>query len=235
VIYEPGRTKHGLSRDPFKSCVIPRPIGWISTISKDGVSNLAPFSQFQNVSFDPPYVMMCMATEPVARNRKDTVTNIEATREFVWNMATYDLREAVVISAKNVPPDVDEFDLAGVTKENAQFVKPFRVAESPVHFECTWYQTIRLPMGDVQDAIDMVIGKVIAVHVKDDFIRADGRLDVLKMRPLARLGYHDYTSIDSVFELESRDDNPLWKLRMEGAAIDYRDAVGSEAAGVDEG
>jgi flavin reductase (DIM6/NTAB) family NADH-FMN oxidoreductase RutF len=231
MLYEPGKTKHGLSRDPFKSCVIPRPIGWISTISSSGISNLAPFSQFQNVSFDPPYVMMCMSHKPAGNVRKDTVTNIEATREFVWNMATYDLREAVVMSAKHVPEDVDEFDLAGLTKAPSTFVKPYRVLESPVHFECTWYQTVRLPMGDVQEAIDMVIGKVVAVHIEDAFILGDGRLDVLKMRPLARLGYHDYTSIESTFELAGKDDNPLLGLRMEGAAGGYREALAGAADG----
>jgi flavin reductase (DIM6/NTAB) family NADH-FMN oxidoreductase RutF len=233
MIYQPGKTSHGLARDPFKSCVIPRPIGWISSISRAGVSNLAPFSQFQNVSFDPPYVMMCMSNKPDGTSRKDTVTNIEATGEFVWNMATYELRDAVVISARHVPADVDEFALAGLSRTESTFVKPYRVTESPVHFECTWYQTVRLPMDDVIGAIDMVIGKVVAVHVKDEYIREDGRLDVLKMRPLARLGYHDYTSIESTFELKGIDEGKVLALRMEGAAGHAREVVGATAA--DEG
>jgi flavin reductase (DIM6/NTAB) family NADH-FMN oxidoreductase RutF len=98
VYYQPGVTKHGLPRDPFKSCVIPRPIGWISTISRDGVHNLAPFSQFQNLTFDPPYVMFASNQTTVGR-KKDTVVNTEQTGEFVWNMATYDLRDAVNKSA----------------------------------------------------------------------------------------------------------------------------------------
>ena len=228
MYYEPGKTKHGLARDPFKSCVVPRPIGWISSVSADGVDNLAPFSQFQNVSFDPPYVMMCMSHRPMG-GRKDTVTNIEATREFCWNMATYELRDAVVKSAQHVERNVDEFELAGVTKLASTLVKPYRVAESPVHFECLWYQTVRLPMGDVQEAIDMVIGRVVAVHVKDEFIRDDGRLDVLKMRPLARLGYHDYTSVETSFELKIPNTNPLWQLRQEGAAIHYRELTANPA------
>lgn len=130
MYYEPGKTAHGLARDPFKSCVIPRPIGWISTISRDGLHNLAPFSQFQNLTFDPPYVMFA-SNQNTQGHRKDTVVNTEQTGEFVWNMATYELREAVNKSAEEVPPDVDEFVLAGVSKAPSRIVKPSRVAESP--------------------------------------------------------------------------------------------------------
>jgi flavin reductase (DIM6/NTAB) family NADH-FMN oxidoreductase RutF len=230
MFYEPGRTKHSLARDPFKSCVVPRPIGWISTVSAAGVHNLAPFSQFQNVSYDPPYVMMSMSQRPTG-GRKDTAANIEESRDFVWNMATYDLRHAVARSAQHVGPDVDEFELAGVTKTPATLVKAMRVVESPVHFECVWYQTVRLPMGDVQDSMDMIIGRVVAVHVKDEFIMPDGKVDILKIRPLARLGYHDYTSVESVFELHVPNTDERTALRQEGAAIHYREFAEAADAG----
>jgi flavin reductase (DIM6/NTAB) family NADH-FMN oxidoreductase RutF len=220
LYYEPGVTHHGLARDPFKSCVVPRPIGWISTIGSNGVHNLAPFSQFQNVSYDPPYVMMSMSQRP-GGGRKDTATNIESGREFVWNMATYDLREAVVASGEHVAPDVDEFDLAGVTKAPSRLVRPCRVAESPVQFECVWYNTMRLPMGDSQDSMDLIIGRVVAVHVHDDYITADGKIDILKIRPLARLGYMDYTSVESTFEL--RPPTGKYSLGQEGAASKIRE------------
>jgi flavin reductase (DIM6/NTAB) family NADH-FMN oxidoreductase RutF len=122
MFYEPGQSQHGLPFDPFKSCVVPRPIGWISTLSEDGVSYLAPFSQFQNLSFDPPHVMLS-ASEATTGARKDTIVNIEQTGEFVWNMATYDLREAVNISAQELPSHVDEFELAGLRKMPARVVK----------------------------------------------------------------------------------------------------------------
>jgi len=93
MFYEPGKTSHNLPHDPFKSCVVPRPIGWISTLSAAGVPNLAPYSQFQNLTFDPPYVMFA-ANQNTWGERKDSVTNAEQTGEFVWNMATYELREA---------------------------------------------------------------------------------------------------------------------------------------------
>jgi flavin reductase (DIM6/NTAB) family NADH-FMN oxidoreductase RutF len=110
MFYDPDKNDHGLPHNPFKSCVVPRPIGWISTVSLDGVHNLAPYSQFQNLTFDPPYVMFA-ANQNSTGKRKDTATNTEQTGEFVYNMATYDLREAVNRSAAPVAPDVDEFEL----------------------------------------------------------------------------------------------------------------------------
>jgi len=200
MYYDPDKNDHGLAHAPFKSCVVPRPIGWISTISTDGVHNLAPYSQFQNLNFDPAYVMFS-ANQTSRGMRKDTVANIEATGEFVYNMATYDLREAVNRSAQQVPPEVDEFDLAGVTKAPSVRVKPCRVAESPVQFECRYHQTVRLPGNGPMGSVDIVIGRVVLVHIKDEVIGPDGRLDILKIRPLARLGYYDYTSVESVFEM----------------------------------
>ena len=202
MYYEPGNGKHGLPFDPFKSCVVPRPIGWISTIGENGVCNLAPYSQFQNLSFDPPHVMLS-GSEASHGGRKDTMINIEQTGEFVWNMATYDLREAVNISGQEVPPDVDEFELAGLSKAKSTLVKPFRVAESPIHFECVHVETLRLARGRVGSSglTDLIIGRVVALHVNDDFITPDGKIDILKIRPLARLGYYDYTSVESTFEM----------------------------------
>lgn len=200
MFYEPMKESHGLEHDPFKSCVVPRPIGWISTISDKGIHNLAPYSQFQNLTFDPPYVMFS-ANQNTSGNRKDTVINIETTGEFVHNMTTYDLREAVNKSAQEVPHEEDEFEIAGVTKEPSSLVKPARVAESPVHFECKYYQTMRLPGNGPMGSVDIIFGKVVGIHIKDEFITPEGKLDIPKIRPLARMGYYDYTSIESVFEM----------------------------------
>jgi flavin reductase (DIM6/NTAB) family NADH-FMN oxidoreductase RutF len=217
VYYQPGITNHGLPRDPFKSCVIPRPIGWISTISREGVHNLAPFSQFQNLTFDPPYVMFASNQNTTGR-RKDTVINTEQTGEFVWNMATYELREAVNKSAEEVAPDVDEFDIAGVTKAASNTVKPARVAESPVHFECKYHTTVRLPGNGTMGTVDVVFGRVIGIHIKDEVIGPDGRMDVLKVRPIARLGYQDYTSIESIFSMVIPGNDKRRLEGMEGSA-----------------
>ncbi|HEX4076411.1 MAG TPA: flavin reductase family protein [Candidatus Acidoferrales bacterium] len=219
MYYQPGKTHHGLRYDPFKSCVIPRPIGWISTVSRDGIHNLAPYSQFQMLSFDPPYVMFSAGQNSRGR-RKDTVVNAEQTGQFVWNMATYDLREAVNKSAEEVPPEVDEFDLSGVTKASSHAVKPCRVAESPVHFECVYHQTMRLPGNSMISTSDVVFGRVIGIHIRDEVIAPDGRIDVLKIRPIARLGYHDYTSVESIFEMIIPGNNKLVLAGMDGSARD---------------
>ncbi len=215
--YDPDQNDHGLPFNPFKSCVIPRPIGWISTVSPEGVDNLAPYSQFQNLSFDPPYVMFA-ANQNTLGKRKDTVVNSEQTGEFVYNLATYDLREAVNRSAAEVGPEVDEFELARVTKAPSIRVKPFRVAESPVQFECRYHQTLRLPGNGRMGTVDVVIGRVVLVHIRDDVIGADGRLDILKIRPLARLGYYDYTTVDSRFEMVIPGGNEDLLSGLEGAA-----------------
>ena len=168
--YDPDKNDHGLAFNPFKACVIPRPIGWISTVGPEGVHNLAPFSQFQNLTFDPPYVMFA-ANQNTLGKRKDTVVNSEQTGEFVYNMATFDLREAVNRSAAEVPPEVEEFELAGVNKAPSIRVKPCRVAESPVQFECRYHQTLRLPGNGLMGTVDVVIGRVVLVHIRDEVSR----------------------------------------------------------------
>lgn len=220
MFYKPENNDHGLDRPPFKSCVVPRAIGWLSTISASGVSNLAPYSQFTNLTFDPPYVVVSI-NQGYRQNRKDTTVNIEETGGFVYNMVTYDLREAMNITAAEFDPDVDEFEAAGLTKAESVLVRPYRVAESPVQMECEYYQTIRLPGNGRCGTCDVIIGKVVGIHIKDEFIMPDGKLDILKMRPLARLGYSDYTTVDHVFEMAPstlagiRDD---LALGLEGAA-----------------
>jgi flavin reductase (DIM6/NTAB) family NADH-FMN oxidoreductase RutF len=221
MFYDPEKNDHGLAYNPFKSCVVPRPIGWISTVSAEGIHNLAPFSQFQNLTFNPPYVMFA-ANNNTREMRKDSVVNAEETGEFVYNMATYDLREAVNRSAAEVPPEVDEFDLAGVTKAPSLKVRPCRVAESPVQFECQYYQTIRLPSQKPMGTVHIVIGRVILIHIKDEVITQDGHLDILKIRPLARLGYYDYTTVDSLFEMVIPGQNERLLTGLEGAPIESR-------------
>src|SRR5262245_62574963 len=133
MFYEPDKDNHGLPFNPYKSIVVPRPIGWISTISQDGIVNLAPFSQFNNLAYDPPYVMFSANSFPDSGRRKDSVKNATDTGEFVVNMATYELREAVNITSQFHPPEVHEAALAGLDMIPSVFVKPSRVAASPVH------------------------------------------------------------------------------------------------------
>jgi flavin reductase (DIM6/NTAB) family NADH-FMN oxidoreductase RutF len=200
MYYSPEKNDHGLPHSPFKACVVPRPIGWISSVSRAGVANLAPYSQFQNLTFDPPYVLFA-ANQTTDGRRKDSVVNVEETGEFVYNMATWELREAMNRSAAEVGPEVDEFELAGVTKAPSRVVKAPRVAESPIQFECVYHQTIRLPGASPMGTVDVVIGRVVGVHIRDDLVGPGGKVEVLKVRPLARLGYFDYTTVDSAFEM----------------------------------
>jgi flavin reductase (DIM6/NTAB) family NADH-FMN oxidoreductase RutF len=198
--YAPGKDPCPLPFSPFKSCTVPRPIGWLSTISKDGKANLAPYSQWQNLSFDPPMVMF--AANPYSDGRrKHTVINAEDTGWFVWNMATYDLREAVNISAMEWPDGVDEFEKAGVTKAACIDAPGPRVAQSPAHFECRYLSTHRLRGNSSHGWVDVVYGEVVRIHVKDEVLTPQGKLDIPAIRPLARMGYYDYTSVTETFEM----------------------------------
>ena len=195
----PGLDARPLPYDPFKSCTVPRPIGWLSTVDAAGRPNLAPYSQWQNVTFDPPMVMFAANVTPDGR-RKDTVLNAEETGWFVWNMATWDLREAVNISAMELPKGEDEFLRAGVTKAPCIDAPGPRVAESPCHFEVKWLTTTRFPGGKA-GPVDVVFGEVKRIHVRDDVVTPEGKLDIPKIRPVARMGYYDYTVVAETFEM----------------------------------
>lgn len=134
-------------------------------------------------------------------SRKDTVVNAEDTGWFVWNMATYALREAVNISAMDLASDEDEFVLAGVTKAACVDAPGPRVAESPAHFECKFLSTHRLRGTNGNTWVDVVYGEVMRIHVNDDVITAEGKLDIPAIQPLARMGYFDYTAVTEVFEM----------------------------------
>jgi flavin reductase (DIM6/NTAB) family NADH-FMN oxidoreductase RutF len=195
MFYDAVANTHGLQWDPFKALVSPRPIGWISTLSKNGVVNLAPYSFFNAVATDPHFVMFSSG------GRKDSQRNAEETGEFVCSLATSDLRDAMNRTSQHVSPEVDEMVLAGLTPAPSKLVAPPRVAESPVAFECKYWRTIDLPGpngGPGTHAI--VLGQVIGVHIDDRTI-VNGKVDVTKLKPIARLGYGDYAVIDQVFEL----------------------------------
>jgi flavin reductase (DIM6/NTAB) family NADH-FMN oxidoreductase RutF len=199
MFYEPDKNDHGLPYNPFKSICVPRPIAWVSSLSLDGVLNLAPFSQFQNLAYDPPYVMFA------PQSRTDTTRNIHQTGEFVINMATYALREQVNLTSSVVPPEVNEAALAGLEMIPSRLVRPPRVKLSPVQLECRLHTSLTLPQRLPDSCQDVIIGRVVGVHIADDALTPDGRIDVVKIRPLARLGYLDYTSIESSFTMPPPD------------------------------
>ena len=198
--YSPGKEKCPLPFSPFKSCTVPRPIGWLSTVSRNGIHNLAPYSQWQNLTFDPPMVMFAANQYPDGR-RKDTVLNAEETGWFVWNMATWELRDAVNLSAMALEPDQDEFLEANVTKSDCVVAPGARVAESPCHFECSYLSTHRLAGNSPVGTIDIVYGRVERIHVADHVLTSDGKLDISKIQPIARMGYYDYTCVRETFEM----------------------------------
>lgn len=201
MFYETDKNDHGLPFNPVKSTVIPRPIGWITTLDRDGRVNLAPFSQFNNIGYDPAYVMFSGGGDIRRVGRKDSTVNAIEGGEFVCNMATWDLRDQVNITAAAVEPGVNEAELAGLEMLPSRLVKPPRVALSPVHLECVTYQAITLPGNSVRNIMTMVIGKVVGVHIRDDALTPGGRLDIRRIRPLCRLGYMDYAVIDDFFEM----------------------------------
>jgi flavin reductase (DIM6/NTAB) family NADH-FMN oxidoreductase RutF len=194
MFYDAVRNNHGLALDPFKAVMVPRPIGWISTLSVEGLANLAPYSFFNAFSDGPIYVAFGSG------GRKDTLRNVEATGEFAFNLAIYELREAMNATSATVAPQVDEFELARLTKVPCQFIKAPRVGESPVCFECRYFQTVPLPDDDghVQDW--MVIGRVIGIHIDDRYI-VNGRVNTAALQPLARLGYSEYATVDSTWRM----------------------------------
>jgi flavin reductase (DIM6/NTAB) family NADH-FMN oxidoreductase RutF len=194
MFYDAVKNNHGLALDPFKAVMVPRPIGWISTLSDTGVANLAPYSFFNAFSDGPHYVAFGSG------GRKDSIRNVEATGEFACNLATFDLREAMNASAAHVGPHVDEFELAGLAKAPCQFIKAPRVGESPVCFECKHFLTVPLPSDDGHVNDWMVIGRVIGIHIDDRFIR-EGRVDTAAMRPIARLGYSEYATVDAAWRM----------------------------------
>ena len=199
MFYDPIEKDHGLPHNPLNAFVMPRPIGWISTMSRDGIVNLAPFSYFNLVSGDPPVVMFAASPKP-GNGRKDSQVNAEQTGEFVFNLATWDLREQMNITASIEETDFDEMRAAGLTPAPSRLVKPPRVAESPVHLECRYLQTIDMPPSRAGHYASIVLGQVIGIDV-DDSVIVDGLVDIAKMRPLGRLGYNDYVVVDEVFSM----------------------------------
>ena len=211
MFFEP--EKVGMAPPPFKhtvynALVVPRPIGWITTMSTDGVINLAPFSFFNQLSPDPPCVMYCPNNfKPGTQEHKDSLVNAEATGEFVYNMCTANLLDQMVATSKHSPRDFDEMTDVGLEAAPCELVKPPRVRASPVTLECKYLQTIHLPPSGDGSRQSMVIGQVVGVHIADDVIN-DGQVDMEKLRPVSRLGYLDYAIIepDQIFSMRSPDD-----------------------------
>lgn len=191
MYYDAIRNDHGLPHDPFKALVAPRPIGWISTIDRQGRPNLAPYSFFNAVCERPHMVMVSSS------GHKHTIANIEATGEFVCNVATYGLREAMNLTSAPLADGQSEFEFAGLTPVPSVAVAPPRVGEAPAALECRLLKTV--PLTDLDGrAVDqyMAIGIVVGIHI-DDGALVDGLFDTANIQPLARLGYFDFAAANA--------------------------------------
>jgi len=192
VFYEPDkRDRDLLPHDPFKAFIAPRPIGWVSTVSASGAVNLAPYSYFNAVCDTPPTVMFS------SNGAKDSMMFAHETGEFVWNMATWDLREPMNLSSADLPRGSSEFEHAGLELAPSRLVAPPRVAAAPVSLECKVTQVVQ-----IEDGPNIVtFGRVVGVHL-DEAAIVDGRVDLTRLKPIARCGYRgDYTVVESLFEM----------------------------------
>jgi len=190
--YDALKNDHGLRYDPVKAIVAPRPIGWISTLNPEGGVNLAPYSFFNLVSYQPHYVMFS------SEGRKDSLRNAERQKQFVCSLATAELWDELNRTGASVPADVDEMQLAQLQPAPSRQVSPPRVKRSPAALECLYHNTVELPADDAsQDSYFMVIGKVVGIYLDDDFIE-DGLFRLDKTKALGRLGYYDYTVVDQL-------------------------------------
>lgn len=195
MFYDPRSEPHGLARNPWNALVVPRPIGWISSLSPSGTANLAPYSFFNAVSGAPPFVMFSSA------GRKDSQANIEATGEFAVNMAVAALAEALNLSSAAYPPEEDEFARAGLAKAPCRNIAAPRVAAAPVALECVLNRVVSLTARDgAKVGSEVIFGEVVGIHIADEVI-VDGLLDITRIRPLARLGYMDYAVVEDVFAM----------------------------------
>lgn len=177
--------------------VVPRPIAFVSTMSKDGLINLAPYSFFNAVAYDPPTIVFS-SSRHAGDKRKDTLAHIEETGEFVVNIVVDDIAEAMNRTAAEYPSEVSEFEIAGLTPAPSQQVRPPRVAESPVNMECRLLQVVPLGQGDHQHGL--VIGQIVLMHIRDDIIEGH-RINHQRLKPTGRLAGNMYCHTSEVFEM----------------------------------
>ena len=182
-------------RDAYRlliSCIIPRPIAFVTTLSRDGITNLAPFSFFNGVSSDPPVVSIAVASKRDG-SRKDTWRNIEETGEYVINVVVPDLMDAVIIGARELPHGVSELDLAGLKTLPSTKVKPPRLDASPINLECSLLRIVEV------EETALILGRVVMIHAKDEIVDG-GRVDPRRLTFVGRLGDDLYCRVNDLFE-----------------------------------
>jgi flavin reductase (DIM6/NTAB) family NADH-FMN oxidoreductase RutF len=197
MFYRPSEG-HGLPHNPFNAIVTPRPIGWISTRAADGTENLAPYSFFNIVAYEPPQVMFASTSaKPDRGDTKDSVANIRETEVFCVNIVEYAMRDVMNVTSGPWPREVDEFAKAGIARTECTEIACSRVVCAPANLECRMTQILKLEGR----ANFLVLGEVVGIHLRDDCL-VDGVFDVLRYQPLTRLGYRDYARITEVFSLK---------------------------------
>ena len=197
IFFEPGnRDRKLFPHDPFKGLIVPRPIGWISTMSEGGALNLAPYSFFNGFSSWPQIVGF--ASESV----KDSATFAIETGEFTWSMATWALRDQMNLTSAGLPRGESEFAYAKLATAPSKLVRPPRVAESPAALECKVTQVVRLRNMEGRELPNTrVLGQVIGMHIDERFMK-NGRFDLAAVKPIARCGYDEYAVVERVFSLK---------------------------------
>lgn len=196
MFYQP-KDGHGLPHNPFGAIVTPRPIAWVSTRGSDGGENLAPYSFFNAVAYEPPQVMIATtARKPDRPRSKDTGSNVMETGVFCVNIVEYAMRGVMNTTSEHFPKDVDEFERAGIARQPCETIPCSRVDGAPASLECRLVQHLDLP----GEANILIVGEVTGIHLRDDCL-VDGRFDVTRYQPLTRLGYRDYARVTEVFEL----------------------------------
>jgi flavin reductase (DIM6/NTAB) family NADH-FMN oxidoreductase RutF len=194
----PSQRERRANHHTLLSCVLPRPIAFVSTLSAEGVANLAPFSFFNAMCSNPPTLVFGPATK-ADTNEKDTVRNLMELGECVVNVVTYDMRDAMNQASYPYPPEMSEFEKAGFTPLPSKLVRPPRVAESPVHMECRLNQIVKIGSGGLAGNICIV--EVLCFHIANDICLPDGTADVSKIDLIARLGGDGYSTMRDRFDM----------------------------------
>jgi flavin reductase (DIM6/NTAB) family NADH-FMN oxidoreductase RutF len=197
--FDPKKLEQSAIYKLLTGSVIPRPIGWISTIDEDGINNLAPFSYFNILGDDPPHVMF--STRRDNNSNKDTLNNVLTNKQFVVNMVTENIVEVMNTTASSVSSDIDEFELANVTPIPSKLVQPMRVKESPIHFECEMVYHYFL-QDHKQGGACVVIGRIVMMHFDDDVLLDNYKINMENYRPVSRLGGSYYSKIGELFSIK---------------------------------
>ncbi len=197
--FDPAELEHSAVYKLLTGSVIPRPIGWISSVSESGINNLAPFSYFNAIGEDPPHVMF--STTRGNNTNKDTLNNVLANKQFVVNMVTEDVVERMNMTAQVLAPEVDEFEFAGLTPIPSVKIKPMRVAESPITFECELVHHYSLE-GHKNGGATMMIGRIIMMHFSEHVLLDNYKINLETYKPVARLAGSNYSKLGELFSIK---------------------------------